>query len=171
MGTINYCTSDYITLGYNTNNIDYDDFYCDDINYEFDEIAALLRNEYFYYFHITLKPGYYEGFTIDIENNFKYCFDNYNEKLQALKELTQIKNFLLYIVDNFNISVVYPGWCTSYGNYKKTISEINNTIKNMRTEVKTTPTYYILKLAGEYWREARSKWQQKTSYYQFLKYF
>jgi hypothetical protein len=150
MGTINYFTSDYITLGYNTNNINYDDdFYYDNINYEFDEIAALLKNEFFYYFNITLKPGYYEGFIIDIENNFKYCFDDYNEKKQALKELTRIKNFLIYIVDNFNINVVYPGWCTTYGDYKKTISEINAAIKEMKNEIKQTPTYYILKVAGE----------------------
>lgn len=151
MGTINYKTSDYITLGYNTHNIDYaDEFYSDDIQFEFDEITALLKNEFFNYFHITLKPGYYEGFTIDIEYNFGYALDDYREKLQALKEITRIKNFLFYIVDNFNINVVYPGWCTSYGNYKKTISEINDAIKNMRASVKQTPTYYILKLAGEY---------------------
>ena len=150
MGAINYFRSNYITLGYNTNNINYeDDFYYDDINYEFDEIAALLRNEFFYYFNVTLKPGYYEGFTIDIENNFTYCFDNCDEKLQALKEVTQIKKFLLYIVNNFNINVVYPGWCTSYGDYKKTISEINTAIKEIKTEVKNTPTQYILRTAGE----------------------
>jgi hypothetical protein len=150
MGTINYCTSDYITLGYNTHNIDYEDeFYNDNINFEYDEISAILKNECFYYFHITLKPGYYDGFIIDIENNFSYCFNDYNEKLQALKELTRIKSFLIYIVENFNINVVYPGWCTSYGDYKKTISEINAAIKEMKNEIKNTPTYYILKLAGE----------------------
>ncbi|MBR4123761.1 MAG: hypothetical protein IKT93_05025 [Clostridia bacterium] len=150
MGTINYFTSDYITLGYNTNNINYDDeFYSDDINFEFDEIAAILRNEFFYYFHITLKPGYYEGFSIDIENNFKYCFDNYGEKLQALKEVTRIKNFMLYIIDNFNVSVVFPGWCTGYGDYKETTQKINAAIKEMKSEIKTTPTYYNLKIAGE----------------------
>lgn len=150
MGTINYKTSDYITLGYNTNNINYDDdFYNNDIQFEFDEISALLKNEFFYYFHITLEPGYYDGFTIDIENNFNYCFDNYNEKLQALKELTRIKYFLIYIVNNFNINVVYPGWCISYGDYKKTILEINAAIKEMKNEIKQTPTYYNLKAAGE----------------------
>jgi hypothetical protein len=150
MGAINYKTSDYITLGYNTGNIDYeDDIYYEEINFEYEEINALLKKEYFYYFHITLKPGYYDGFTIDIENNFDYCFNDYSEKLEALKELTRIKNFLIYIVDNFNINVVYPGWCTSYGNYKKTISEINAAIKEMKSEIKTTPTYYILKIAGE----------------------
>ncbi len=150
MGTINYKTSDYITLGYNTNYIYYDDeFHYDDLNYEYDEIKSLLDKEYFYYFHVTLKPGYYDGFTIDIENNFSYCFNDYQEKLQALKEVTQIKNFLLYIVNNFNISVVYPGWCTSYGDYKKTISEINRAAKEMKSEIKFTPTWYKLKAAGE----------------------
>lgn len=148
MGTINYFTSDYVTLGYNTNSIDYEDeYYNEEINFEYDEITEILKGEYFYYFHIVIKPGYYEGFTIDIENNFSYCFNDYHEKREALKEVTQIKNFLLYIVDNFNINVVYPGWCTSYGDYKKTIEEINAAIKEMKSEIKTTPTYYTLKEA------------------------
>lgn len=150
MGTINYKTSDYITLGYNTNNINYDDdFYLDDINLEYDEISAILRNEFFYYFHITLKPGYYEGFSIDIEYNFSYCLDDYFEKLEAQKEITRIKGTLRYIVNNFNICAVYPGWCTGYADYKKTISEIDAAIKEMRTTIHDTPTYYLLKLAGE----------------------
>ena len=42
MGAINYKTSDFITLGYNTNNIDYDDdFYYDLIN------EAQTRNMWF----------------------------------------------------------------------------------------------------------------------------
>ena len=150
MGTINYKTSNYITLGYNTNNIDYEDeFFNELIDDEYYNIKKLLENERFYYFHITLEPGYYEGFTIDIENNFSWCFDDYNEKMQASKELTQIKNFLFYIVENFNINVVCPGWCTSYGDHKKTISEIKKAIKTMKSEIKNTPTYYILKAAGE----------------------
>jgi hypothetical protein len=151
MGAINYKTSDFITLGYNTNNIDYDDqFYDDLINDEYDEIKYLLKKQDFYYFNVTLEPGYYEGFTIDIEHNFNYCYDNYYEKLQAQKEITRIKQFLLYIVNNFNINVVYPGWCTGYGDYKKTISEINNSIIEMKNSVKNTPTYYILNVKGEY---------------------
>ena len=151
MGAINYKTSDFVTLGYNTNNINYnDEFYDELINDEYDEIKYLLEEEYFYYFHITLEPGYYEGFTIDIEHNFDYCYDNYYEKLQALKEITRIKNFLLYIVNNFTINAVYPGWCTGYADYKKTIEEINAAILEMKTSVKNTPTDYILRLKGEY---------------------
>ena len=151
MGAVNYKTSDYITLGYNTNNIDYDDQYYDDlINDEYDEIKFLLNKQYFYYFNVKLEPGYYEGFTIDIEHNYSYCYDNYCEKLQALKEITRIKQFLLYIINNFNINVVYPGWCTGYGDYKKTIAEINDAIIEMKNSVKNTPTYYILNVKGEY---------------------
>lgn len=150
MGTINYFTSDYITLGYNTNDINYEDeFYNDDINYEYEGIKALLNDACFYYFHVTIKPGYYEGFTIDIENNFNYFYDDYSEKLQALKEATRLKNTLLYIVNNFNINVVYPGWCTGYGDYRETIQKINAAIKEIKSEIKGTPTYYKLKAAGE----------------------
>lgn len=151
MGAINYKTSDFITLGYNTNNIDYDDdFYYDLINDEYEEIKYLLEEENFYYFHISIEPGYYEGFTIDIEHNFSYCYDDYFEKLQALKEITQIKNFLLYIVNNFNINAVYPSWCTAYADYNKTIAAINAAIVEMKYTVKNTPTYHILKIRGEY---------------------
>lgn len=150
MGAINYKTSNYITLGYNINNIDYDDdFYYDDIQDEFDEISAILRNEFFYYFHITLEPGWYEGFTIDIENNFYCCFDNYSEKLEALKEATRIKKFLLYIVEYYNINVVHPGWCTSYDDYKTTVEKINAAIGEMKNEIKLMPTLYTLKACGE----------------------
>ena len=151
MGAINYKTSDFITLGYNTNNIDYEDeFYTDYINEEYDEIKYLLDKEYFYYFHIVLEPGYYEGFTLDIEHNFSYCYDNYFEKQQALKEITQIKKFLLYIVNNFSINAVYPGWCTGYADYNNTIAEIEAAIIDMKYTVKNTPTDYILRLKGEY---------------------
>ena len=151
MGAINYKTSDFITLGYNTNIIDYDDdLFHVLIEDEYNGISAILKETNFYYFHIKLEPGYYEGFTLDIEHNFSYCYNNYYEKLEALKEITQIKNFLLYIVNNFNINAVYPSWCTAYADYKETINEINAAIKEMKTTVKNTPTDYILKVKGEY---------------------
>ena len=151
MGTINYKTSDYITLGYNLDDLDRDDdFYFDDIQYEFDEISAILKNEPFYYFHITIEPGYYEGFSINIEYNYPYCLDNYFHKLEAQKEITRIKNLMLYLVENYNICAAFPGWCTGYADYKKTISVISEAVEEMRAAVKETPTYYKLKLLGEY---------------------
>ena len=151
MGAINYKTSDFITLGYNTNNIDYDDdLYYLSVNEQFDCINAFIDKASFYYFHIVLKPGYYEGFTLDIEHNFSYCYDNYYEKLEALKEITRIKHFLFYIVNNFNVNIVYPGWCTGYGDYTETIEGISAAIEEMKSSVKNTPTYHILRVKGEY---------------------
>ena len=145
MGTINYSTSNYITLGYNTNDLYYDDqFHYDDVNFEYDQVETILNNQSFYYFHITIKPGYYEGFSLDIENNFSYCFNDYREKLEAQKEITQIKKLLFHLVDNFNICAAFPGWCTRYADYKETITGINEAVKTMREEVRTTPTYYTL---------------------------
>lgn len=151
MGAVNYKTSDYITIGYNTNNIDYDEeFYHEFIDDEYFQVKELLKQQRFYYFNITVEPGYYEGFTIDIENNFSYCFNDYSEKQDAQKEVTRIKDFLLYIVDNFNMNVAYPGWCMGFGDYKTTISEIKAAVKEMKSEIKTTPTWYALNKAGEF---------------------
>lgn len=150
MGAINYYTSDYITIGYNCNNINYDDnYYNDDINYLYDEIQEILKDYNFYYFNVKLKPGYYEGFSIDIEFNFGYCLDSYQDKKDALKEVTQIKKFLLDCINDFNLCAISPGWCTTYYNYKDSINKLQQAIKEMRAHVINTPTYYKLKLANE----------------------
>lgn len=150
MGAVNYFTSDYITLGYNLN-MDYNEEDFDsvdeleecrrwDMEDSYEEIKAILEKYSFYYFHIVLKPGYYEGFTVDIENNFSVCFDDYREKQEAQKEITQIKAFLLECAGAGLVSVS-PGWCTGYKNTPDTIQAIKDAIKEMREETKHTPTY------------------------------
>lgn len=141
MGTINYKTSDFITIGYNCNFIDYEDeFYNDIIQDYFDQVCRQLKEEYFYYFHVTVEPGYYEGFSINIEFNFSMCFDTWEDKAIAQKEITKIKQFLLECVNDFECCAVYPGWCTGYADYKTTIEELNGAIIAMRDIVKSTPT-------------------------------
>ena len=142
MGTINYKTSDFITIGYNCNYIDYDDeFYNDIIQDCYDQIVHRLKQEYFYYFHVVAEPGYYEGFSIDIEFNFSICFDSWEDKREAQKEITRLKAFLIDCVNDFECCTVYPGWCTGYADYKKSLKEIDVAIKEMRETVKQTPTY------------------------------
>lgn len=142
MGTINYKTSDFITIGYNCEYIDYDDiFYNDIIQDYYVQVNYLLKKEYFYYFHITLEPGYYEGFSINIEFNFSMCFDNYSDKKEAQKEITRIRAFLANCINDCECCVVYPGWCTTYENYENSWIKLNNAIKEMRQTVKNTPTY------------------------------
>ena len=142
MGAINYKISDYITLGYNCNNIDYqDEYYFDIINFYYDEIAGILRNEFFYYFNVKLAPGYYEGFSLDIDCNFSYCFDNWKEKAEAQKEITEIKNFLLKCINEYECCAVAPGWCTTYFSHDDTIKKLNDAIKEMRDHVASVPTW------------------------------
>ena len=150
MGAINYRTSDYITIGYNCNNIDYNDiFYHENITDDYEQVKYILEQYSFYYFHIALSPGYYEGFYIDIENNFSWCFDNYRDKRAALKEITQIKKFLIDCLD-FGCCAVYPGWCMGYADYKTTLKEIDAAVQNMRATVKSTPTWHTLPAGEKY---------------------
>ena len=150
MGAINYKTSDYITIGYNLNDIDkYQDDYFYFMQEDFDIIKDVLKQYNFYYFHVTITPGYYEGFSIDIECNFSWCFDGWQDKQEAQKEITQIKKFLLDCIQNFNCCAVAPGWCTTYYNYKDSLLKLNKAIKEMRQHVNSIPTFNKLRAAGE----------------------
>lgn len=145
MGTINYKTSNYITIGYNCDFIDYDDEFWDDIVTDYyEQVKSRLESEYFYFWHITIEPGYYEGFSIDIENNFPWCFDDYRDKKESLKEITRIKKFLLECINDFECYAVFPGWCTTYKNRRETIKLLNQAVKEMRQEVQNTRTWRTL---------------------------
>lgn len=141
MGTINYNTSDYVTIGYDCSGIDYDDmdydFY---ISEDYETIKDILNQYFFYYFHVKIEPGYYEGFYIDIKYDFPLFYD-YTCRQEAQKEITTIKHALLQIVESTNCCAVHPGWCMGYSDYKSTLSEIEKAVKEMRQDVKSTPTY------------------------------
>lgn len=156
MGTINYRTSDYITLAVRP--YEREDFLKDaDFMREYGEeeierfismyteddyynIKALLEAHRFYYYHITLETGYYEGFSLDIENNFSVAYDDYIEKREAQKEITEIKQFLVDCV-NSGMVQCFPSWGTTYLDREESLQGINNAIKAMREEAKKTPTW------------------------------
>ena len=140
MGAINYFASDYITLGVNCNDIETDDDYYF-LQEDFEQIESILKGENFCYFNIRLRPGYYEGFSIDIEFNFGYCLDSYRDKIDALKEITRIKAFLLKCINDFELCAVSPGWCTAYYDRAASLDKLNNAIKEMRATVQNTPTW------------------------------
>jgi hypothetical protein len=167
MGTINYYTSDYITLGVRPYDIDdfkndpdfieemidlygevNDDLIYDYINDLVDDDRANIEHALdkwdFYYFHIVIKPGYYEGFSLDIENNFSLCFDSYEDKRAAQKEITGIKQFLLGCA-GLGLVKCAPGWCAAYYNYFDTVKAINAAAQEMREEVRRTPTWKTYK--------------------------
>lgn len=117
MGTINYRTSDYITLGVKPYTIDEIMNDCGFIEYARDEwridpedenalyeaasreayeyyfddkanVKSIMNKYSFYYYHVTIEPGYYEGFSLNIENNYPVAFDSWEDKREAQKEIT-----------------------------------------------------------------------------------
>ena len=164
MGTINYKTSDYITMGARIQN--YSDFENDscfleemkeeidrcglenviyseiELNYNCDRlnVETYLNQHNFYFYHVTIEPGYYEGFSINIENNFPIAYNDREEKRQAQKEITELKQFLLDCA-GAGIAVVYPGWCTTELSYNDSVKAIKAAIKEIREESKSIPTW------------------------------
>lgn len=166
MGAVNYFTSDYITMGIEPysaydfeNDLDFMNALRDEVNeyggtldeafesyiqtsYEADEmnIEFILEKYSFDYFHVTIKPGYYEGFTLDIENNYPVAFDGWEDKRAAQREITSLKKCLIECAGAGMVQCS-PGWCTGYNDYGGTIKAIGAAIKVMRDEVNNTPTW------------------------------
>lgn len=159
MGTINYKTSDYITMGariQNYSDFENDSYFLEEMKEEIDRcglenviyseieenyncdrknVETYLNQHNFNFYHVTIEPGYYEGFSINIENNFSIAYNNREEKRQAQKEITELKQFLLDCA-GVGIAVVYPGWCTKELSYNDSVKAIKASIKEMREELK-----------------------------------
>lgn len=159
MGAINYGYNNHFNgfqLGYNLN----DETLTDEENESMQEflyydIKELLENYNFNYFNVELNSGYYEGFYITIENpGYNYgVFNNYIEKLEALKELTQLKKLLLDLIKNYDLVSYSPGWCSSYYTKDESISQLKDTIKKERENIKKELTYYTLNRSALSWWE------------------
>lgn len=166
MGAVNYFTSDYITMGlrpYDSLELENDlefmeemqtqvneyggtienaitEYIEDCYNCDYENIKTELEKHNFYYHHIAIKPGYYEGFTLDIENNFPVALDSWEDRRDANKEITEIKQFLIACA-GLGLVQCSPGWCTGYNDYKGTLKAIKAAIKEMRDELRTIPTW------------------------------
>ena len=141
MGTINYKTSDYITLGVNCNSLQNTEEELWELQADFEDIQEIISKEYFHYFHIKVDPGYYEGFYIDIEFNFKYCLDSWQDRQEAQKEITSIKKLLFDLIEWYGLRACSPGWCTTYYNHAETVERVEQAIQEMRCDVKHVPTW------------------------------
>lgn len=87
----------------------------------------ILEKYSFDYFHVTIKPGYYEGFTLDIENNCPVAFDGLEDKRAAQREITSLKKCLIECAGAGMVQCS-PGWCTGYNNYRGTCEAIGAAI-------------------------------------------
>lgn len=143
MGAVNYTTSDYVTLGvipYDSDDFENDVAIEELYSLDYKNIEYELKKYYFNYFYIDIKPGYYEGFTLDIEFNYGLCFDSWEDRTAANKEITEIKKFLKDCA-GLGMAVCFPGWCTIFCDYAETLKEIDRAIKEMRKTIKETPTW------------------------------
>ena len=169
MGTINYKTSDYITMGINP--YDIDDFKQDKEYMEcireyfdggeiidseldriiYDDISEYYNDDYsnakheiekhnFRFYHVSLEYGYYEGVQLTIENNFSMCYNDYIDKMEAQKEITELCSMLEEIA-GYGFVACFPGWCTRYSDYNGTLEEIKKAKEEMRQEARQTPTW------------------------------
>lgn len=147
MGAINYGTSEYITIGLKPYN--YDDYMTEseEIDYELmqmdedcdkENVEYVLNKYAFNFFDISIKYGYYQGFYLNITTNFD--FYNWEDKADALKEATQVKNMLIECC-NCGLCAVCPGWCTGYKNYKDSIESVKAAVSKMKDDIKATKTF------------------------------
>lgn len=137
MGSINYGSSEYIFIGVNLSNPMYEDF--NEVETLYDVLSLELNKQSFSYFDVTLKPGYYEGFYLNIKSNFPAYFYNYQEKQDAQKEVTQLKKFLNLCVDN-GLVQYFPSWCTGYATMKDTRKAIDLAVEKMRDDIRASGT-------------------------------
>ncbi len=137
MGSINYGTSDILTIGVNTNDIEsYGEWELESLH---DDIRNILEDYTFYHHNVKIECGYYEGFYISIEYQDYSYLDDYQEKLEVLKELSDIHRLLKECIRCGLVSC-YPGWCTGYSNEKESIQELKKAISEAKENIRTTPT-------------------------------
>lgn len=145
MGTINYGSSDYINVGWDLRN------YPDLTGLDYEGITAaiedMIYNSDLNFFTIDIKPGYYDGFYLNIEFTYPSVFYDYSEKREALKEVTRVKR-LLYALSRMGVVQYSPGWCMGYYTASETRANINKAVKEMRQDIRETPTEYTYNAEG-----------------------
>ena len=163
MGTINYFTSDIVTMVHDSNlydrdfireecilndsDVDPDDVTDADIdfiidNFINDQISELENYVGFdapamEFFKLSVKYGYYEGAQLIIDDSTKYGFDSEEERADALKEADTLKTALLDVYE-LGFCACAPSWCPKYYNHDETTQEIDNAINDLKSRITNT---------------------------------
>lgn len=166
MGTINYRTSEYITIGIKplypvdfaddadfmewaheqaeSRNMDEDEvlskFINDMVDDQYNQVKWALENYRFYYFKVEIEPGYYEGFSVQISRETPLYMEPW-EKDAAYGEIKELEKFLMECVKDFGLVECYPGWCMGYENSEKSISDITAAMDRVRNDIKEVPIW------------------------------
>lgn len=166
MGTINYRTSEYITLGYKPEypsdfaddkefmeqmreeaeavEMDVDDYIRDWIYMNEEDmynnvLFALKGGREFYYFKVEVEPGYYDGFSVQISRDTPLYMEPW-EKDDAYGEIKELEKFLI-LCANQGMVECYPGWGTGYEDYGKTVADITEAMAQARKDIDDAPVW------------------------------
>lgn len=165
MGTVNYKTSAVITLGlrpYEPSDFELDpDFmeearrqseeYGDDLDeiiyqtiadYTEDDrqtAESIVTRYSFDFFTVTIEPGYYEGFSIDITDNLPGEYWDADERLQALDDAANLGDLLQELVEDACLVEVWPGWCTTYQSPAHSLTAVKKAIRGLIYDINDTP--------------------------------
>lgn len=165
MGTINYGTSKYITMG-----IDPYDFeqvkncIIEDLQEDQEDITPGEISDQevydridFYYeadrdnaeyylnelnlntgnFSVKLNPGYYEGLYISIDYDILYFYDQ-DEKDETIQDAKKIIDLLKNLA-GIGFQACHPFWYTTFKSYEETLKEIETAYNDMISDIDNTP--------------------------------
>lgn len=137
MGTINYKTGDYITLGINFDAEDYEAEYINDFYSEAEEIISELS--YLEHFKVNIEYGYYEDFCVTVDSDL-HSIDDGETKAEYLAEIEDIRKILHRLLDETQLTVTFPGWCMGYiEDYKEASNYIDEVAETMKGDVDLLP--------------------------------
>lgn len=135
MGTVNFGTSDIITLcilpysEINNDDCEEENYSNDNLyNFEKDIIEDVIDHYPFENFELKLAPGYYESFYLDIVT--LQDWDSYNTMEVFNKDVDRLQKCLEKLVRDCGMRVVKPGWCTTYYNESDSLWEVEQAIEN-----------------------------------------
>lgn len=129
---------------------------------EFDEIekeinafvrSTGLNNESCDYLSISIDYGYYEGFAVTVdfyynEKREEVFFWDYDEKMTVYRQSQQVEEFILHLLDNYNLQEGDSWWVSTWNNYDDSKKNIKKNFIELRKNIKTVPCYSYAKRHG-----------------------
>lgn len=161
MGTVNYQTSDYITLAsaplYSEDYSEYAEEQAEETGKSVEAIIGSLmslgeedswiaakeaaekttRNEFW---KLDAVPGYYEGSQVVIHNELPESITD-EERQTALTEVDGLKVLLVGLVENASFLETAPGWCPKWSARAETLESIDRAAEEMREAVLSVPAW------------------------------
>lgn len=165
MGTVNYKTSDIITLGlrpYEPRDFELDPDFMEEARERCEENGCSLFdwiegtiNEYtendrqtaehiisrysFEFFQVSIESGYYEGFSVYISDDLPGEYWDADERQQALTDAANLGDMLKELVNDACLVEVWPGWCTTYQDPAHSLTDVKKTIRGLIYDINDTP--------------------------------